>query len=123
MWKICEEAAKKFYEKKPFRRGNTEVVNEDTVLLLLHGHAIAKSMGNEVFVRSCGWFTKTTKNRLNALLLKYGIWIVQQKGVWYFTNSINKVPYESLAGYKRHYIDGNTWLALTDILDALSSTN
>jgi hypothetical protein len=123
MWKISEEAVKKFYEKKNFRRGNTEVLrDEDTVLLLLHGHAIAK-MENELFVRSFGWFTKTTKNRLNALLGKFGIAIRQEKYTWYFTNGTKKVSYETLAGNKCYYIDGNKWLALTDILDALSSTN
>jgi hypothetical protein len=51
----------------------------------LHGHKIARIFpGNKMILSSCGWETKTTKSRLNAILHHYnlsGIW--QEKFVWY----------------------------------------
>lgn len=47
---------------------------------------------NDTFIElySCGWFTKTTKARLNAILQEHGNgdYIFQKKGEWFVnTNS------------------------------------
>ena len=36
--------------------------------------------GNKIHIQNCGWFTNTTKERLNALP---NVSIQQKKGVWY----------------------------------------
>ena len=51
----------------------------------LHGNLIARIFpGDRMILSSCGWETKTTKSRLNALLHHYNLnGIYQEKFVWY----------------------------------------
>ena len=50
-------------------------------LLKLHGNTIAiLNELNELFITNCGWFTNTTKERLNALP---NVCIYQKNWIWY----------------------------------------
>ena len=83
MRKVTSDAVCAFMSGRKFSRGNTTVVikphmqvydgkntvysNMDT-MLNLHGNTIAyKSITGRVFISACGWFTATTKERLNGL--------------------------------------------------------
>ena len=62
--------------------GNTKVGEQNNIYFLaLHGHRIAKLLpNNDLYIRSAGWETKTTKERLNGLP---GVDIYQKNYVWY----------------------------------------
>lgn len=79
MRKITEEAIKAFYNKKRFKKQNTEVyVAEFTTLLILHGHTIAiLYSNNKIEVTTAGWNTTTTRDRLNGL---DGVHVTSKKG-------------------------------------------
>ena len=90
MRKITQQAVECFNNSTPFKKGNTEVVvshNKLLTLMVLHGNIIAslnKDSDHEeqgkLFITNCGWFTTTTKERLNGL---DGVDIRQVNGVWY----------------------------------------
>lgn len=93
MRKVTSEASRAFQDYTNFRSGNTriEVISngDDAVIMYLHGHAIAKEIttGPErgLYVRSAGWETSTTKERLNGLI---GVHVVQKAGQWYLNGEI-----------------------------------
>jgi hypothetical protein len=79
-----------------WRKDNTEVVvihhgihgtfsYQKEIQVKLHGHTIARIFpGDRMILSSCGWETKTTKSRLNAILHHYNLsGIYQEKFVWY----------------------------------------
>ena len=72
-----------FLDGTPFRRDNTEVrVTDSSVSIYLFGNKIA-SRGIEssaTLVSNCGWFSNTTKERLNALP---NVYIRQKDYQWY----------------------------------------
>lgn len=69
-----------------FSRDNTRVEHGH---VYLHNNKIAIVEKDYVQVFSCGWYTNTTKNRLNAILLRLcGTSIAQKKGVWYIGKEI-----------------------------------
>lgn len=75
-----------FLISKEFRRENMEVnTNGDVTYLRLWGNIIAtKTKNGRVYIDSCGWFTNTTKERLNYLLSMFGNYkIYQEKWLWY----------------------------------------
>jgi hypothetical protein len=84
MKKITQDATDKFLEAKPFKRDNTEVVVLPNVTILkLFGNEIAylyNDPDRTLSIRNCGWFSNTTKERLNALPK---VTISQKKGEWY----------------------------------------
>lgn len=66
--KIDRKAARAFLDRRPFRKGNTEVqVKDDTVIMYLHGNPVARDRGSFVHMRWCGWVTVTTAARLNGI--------------------------------------------------------
>ena len=83
MRKISIDAAKAFAENKNFNRANTMVCTNNfcgrETSLYLHGNLIAQKKGKKLFVQNCGFFTKTTKERLNAL----GLDITQRNFKWF----------------------------------------
>lgn len=86
MRKITRSAYQAFIHKKPFAKSNTTVrVSEDgsEVQLLLHNNVIAKRVNGVLSIRTAGWPTATTKERLNSLP---GVRIHQAKGVWYLND-------------------------------------
>jgi hypothetical protein len=82
--KITEEAIHAFMVYvKPFHKSNMSVmIEKDVVILRLHGHQIARREvgSNTIEVTNAGYFTNTTKERLNGLP---GVSIQQKKGVWF----------------------------------------
>jgi hypothetical protein len=84
MKKISIDAARAFLMGKKFKRGNTEVrVLPNVSVLLLHGNEIAYQYNDPertLSVTNAGWFSNTTKERLNAV---EGVRINQKNWVWY----------------------------------------
>lgn len=81
--KITTDAVNAFMSARPFFRDNTMVlVDSENVGLSLHGNTIARRAvgSNTVEVTNAGWFTNTTKERLNAIP---GVSVCQRKGVWF----------------------------------------
>jgi hypothetical protein len=86
--KITREAATAFWHSKTFRSGNTEVYVSPLgyVGMFLHGNLIARHEGGKRFsISSCGWETKTTKDRLNGILEQFGypVRLKQKGGKWF----------------------------------------
>ena len=93
MRKITSQAVEAFFNLKNFKSGNTEVkhfkhydgLSIDSEFRL-HGHCIAKRDGftGMVKISSCGWYTVTTKERLNGILSEMNREKIYQKaGIWY----------------------------------------
>ena len=84
MRKVTEQAIVAFENQKAFKKANTSVkVLPNVTVLELHGNAIAYKYNNPertLSITNCGWFSVTTKERLNGLK---GVCINQSKGVWY----------------------------------------
>lgn len=69
MRKITEEAINAFYNNKPYKNGNIKVYLESNVThLQLHNTIIAFiNNNNELFIKTGGWNTNVTRERLNGL--------------------------------------------------------
>lgn len=84
MKKITLDAVQAFMNAKKFKRDNTEVeVLPNVTVFSLFGNAIAYRFNDPertLTITNKGWFTKTTKERLNAIP---GVHITQRKGEWY----------------------------------------
>lgn len=66
-----------------FSKDNTIVTRNNGVMgLHLHGNHIAKRTvgSNDIQITNAGWFSTTTKERLNGLP---GVSVCQRKGVWF----------------------------------------
>jgi len=83
--KITKESIQKFLDGVPFKKQNMEVTREGTIYYLkLWGNKIAAIQNGQLWISNAGWFSKTTKERLNALP---NVSIVQQKGNWYLNGN------------------------------------
>jgi len=87
MRKITQDAIKALYEKRDFKRGNTQVRERinfmsatSCMVMYLHGNGIAKLEKNNLYIRHAGWPTNTTKERLNGLP---NVNIVQRNFEWF----------------------------------------
>lgn len=82
--KITTDAVHAFMNGENFSRDNTSVsVNSfGDVVLMLHGNQIAqkRKIENDLQISNAGWFSTTTKERLNGLP---GVSVNQRKGVWF----------------------------------------
>ena len=69
--KISMDAAEAFNHARPFKRSNTEVVVLPNVTIMeLFGNRIAYKYNDPqqtLSVTTCGWETRTTKDRLRAI--------------------------------------------------------
>ena len=99
MRKITQDAIKALYEKRDFKRDNTEVkevINyssaTSSMVMYLHGSGIAKLTKGELYIRHAGWQTNTTKERLNGLP---NVNIHQKDFTWYLND--------------RRWENGNEW--------------
>lgn len=89
---ISTEAAQAFIARRPFRRGNTEVVaSRCRALLLLYGTVIGEnSEARGVRLTMAGWGTMTTAARLNAVMRALGrdaCWR-HKDGVWHYGDRV-----------------------------------
>ena len=89
--KITKDSVHAFIAGRPFNRENMSVdISTNYVSLRLHGNAIAirdRETGG-IFITNCGWFSNTTKMRLNYLLhiFNSSLKITQKNWVWYLGN-------------------------------------
>ena len=81
---ITEESVKAFLNAKKFNKRNMSVeVLPNVTILKLHGNEIAYQYNDPqktLSITNCGWFTVTTKERLNALP---NVSIQQKNFVWF----------------------------------------
>ena len=90
MRQISRGAANCFLAGIPFTRGNTAViVHDDIAIMALHGNIIARHnlRTDRIEVSCAGWYTRTTKDRLNAIILSFlgkGHEIYQRNYRWYW---------------------------------------
>ena len=84
---ITEEACKAFESGYEFKKSNTEVDGncEGAWYMWLHGKAIAQRDRGKLYVRTAGWRTSTTKERLNGLS---GVSVYQKNHEWYLNNEL-----------------------------------
>ena len=85
MRKITELSKNAFYTKGKLNKQNMSVSyskSQDTSYMSLHGNTIAiySYFNKTLQISSCGWFTPTTKERLNAL---NGVNIQQKNFIWF----------------------------------------
>lgn len=83
MRQITSDSINAFNWGFTFSKSNMKVrVFNDVIKLQYHGNTIAYKdrITNEVSITNCGWFTPTTKERLNAI---EGVHIYQKNFVWY----------------------------------------
>lgn len=88
MKKITKEAINAFNNRRMYKSSNTQVTVEPNVTILwLHDNAIAYRYNDPertLSITNCGWFSNTTKERLNAIP---NVNIYQKKGVWYLNGN------------------------------------
>lgn len=83
--KVTINAINSFLNKTAGSFGNTLVTIENEVVkLFLHRNMIAKLENGELFITNSGWFSNTTKERLNGLP---NVSIYQRKGIWYLNGN------------------------------------
>ena len=84
MRQITNDSINAFMNAKPFSRQNMIVeVLPNVTILKLHNNAIAYRYNDPertLSITNCGWFTNTTKERLNALP---NVNIYQKNWNWY----------------------------------------
>ena len=90
MRKIEKQMNSALHAKKNWAGSNTTVVYNDSTncsSVYLHGHQIATldHNTNAVKLDSCGYESRTTKSRLNAILdeVKYGCKVFQKNFDWF----------------------------------------
>lgn len=77
MRQVTQKIVSAFLKGEKARCGNTST---DGRFLSLHGNDIATRLDDGFMIETCGWFTLTTKERLNGLP---GVKINQKAGKWY----------------------------------------
>jgi len=77
MRKITAQAVAALMKNASYRGKNTKVIDGG---LFLHNNLIAELVGEKLRITAAGWFTNTTKERLNGLP---GVKIQQKAGQWY----------------------------------------
>ena len=84
MRQITEQSVEAFMNAKKFKKANMSVeVLPNATILKLHGNAIAYQYNDPqktLSITNCGWFSNTTKERLNALP---NVNIQQKNFVWF----------------------------------------
>ena len=82
---ITKTAVNKFLSGENFRKDNTHVWSgyecstQRVSRFYLHDNEIATKVNNTIKIDNCGWFSTTTKERLNGLLRTLGRIGIQQK--------------------------------------------
>ena len=92
MRKIEQEMITAIKERKSYRKDNTVVnvnLNNDIVRVYLHNSLIAEITDGTLYISNCGYQTKTTKSRLNSILLSYNLpTLCSKKFEWYLKNDL-----------------------------------
>lgn len=87
MRKITEESVKSFLARKYYKNTNMLISNEASIWYMrLFGNKIAAMEADgSIWISTAGWFSATTKERLNAIP---NVKIVQRKWIWYLNGVI-----------------------------------
>ena len=85
MRKITQQAINAFMNDFTFNNSNTQVTigtNKEGkhTILYLFGNEIVHKINGQISISNCGYFTNTTKERLNGIP---GVRINQSKGKWF----------------------------------------
>jgi hypothetical protein len=96
MRQITKEAVNKFLQGENYNKNNTQVWSgyecstQRITKLFLHGNLIAqRSAYGQTIITNAGWFSNTTKERLNGLLDLFGYdKIYQKKFKWYLMDKV-----------------------------------
>ena len=84
MRNITNDSVNAFLNGKKFKRQNMEVeILPNVSILKLHGNKIAYLYNDPektLSITNCGWFSNTTKERLNALP---NVSVSQKNWIWY----------------------------------------
>ncbi len=89
MRKITKESVKAFFNNYNYNKNNTSVLSgEDVTRFYLHGNLIAFKYNKQriLSINNCGWFSNTTKERLNGILKHIGNAGIYQKNFEWFLN-------------------------------------
>lgn len=81
MRQITFDIVNAFEGRRAKKINNTET---DGTRLWLHSNKIAEWRGDELWISNAGWFSRTTKERLNGLT---GVHITQKNGNWYLNGN------------------------------------
>ena len=88
MRQITKQAVNKFNNNESFNKDNTRVIFSDliapTTKLFLHDNLIAYKKYSSLVITNAGWFSNTTKERLNGLLDSIGFDKIYQKNFEWF---------------------------------------
>jgi len=90
MRKTTQKMVAAFFSGKNYKGQNTEVIhNENAAIpcsqIYLFGNLIAEQNDKGLFIQNCGWFSNTTKERLNALP---NVHITQKDFQWYLNGEL-----------------------------------
>lgn len=88
MRKITKESVKAFFNAERYFKNNTRTeVRPNVTILYLHNNPIAYRYNNPertLSIQNCGWFSNTTKERLNGILTHIGHAGIYQKNFSWF---------------------------------------
>lgn len=89
MKKITTQAVDAFMNARPFKKDNMTIeVLPNVTIMKLYGNRIAYRYNDHertLSISTTGWFTKTTKERLNAIP---GVRIHQKNWQWYLNGEV-----------------------------------
>jgi hypothetical protein len=77
MRKITDKIVGAFNNREKKSSGNTVSTGD---ALFLHGNKIAEWRGTELWITNAGWFSNTTKERVNDI---FGVSICQKDYTWF----------------------------------------
>tara|TARA_R110002020_G_scaffold268289_1_gene483496 strand:- start:454 stop:720 length:267 start_codon:yes stop_codon:yes gene_type:complete len=75
----------------------TSVVNDNNVLIVAyHNTPVVKVTNTEIILNTGGWYSATTKRRMNQASLSYGLGfaVYQVNHSWYVDYKGDTIPYE-----------------------------
>jgi hypothetical protein len=79
----------------------------DDIALQYHNTDVATFKPNgDIVLNSGGWFTSTTKERINWALMEYPFGLRQNKGVWYLSNNATGTSYRFADSMVYHTLSG-----------------
>jgi len=81
MRQVTKQIRDAYLERRTLRVGNTYT---DGNAVWLHGNKIVERRNGETWITNAGWFSGTTKERLNAF---FGVYIIQRQGVWFLNGA------------------------------------
>jgi hypothetical protein len=99
MRKISEKATRAFYNWDNYNKSNTRVaIDWVSNRLYLHWNLIAELKNSEegeaLYISSAGWESNTSKERLNWVLDRNGLWIRQKNFNWFLVSNTESIEFK-----------------------------